>query len=551
MVHPYLWIAIIGGFVAFLTGAGVGMNDLSNAFGTTYGAKVLTLLQICILASICEFAGAVSLGGAVTSTISGGIANSDHFKDEPYVFMYGMLCASGAAFCWLALATWLVLPVSSTHSICGGVIGFALVYGGGRAVYWAKPQSEFPFVGGVAPIVASWFISPLLTGVVASLIYGSVRHFVLRPANASQRAMYSLPLVVGLTFFFESFFVLYKGAKSKLNWSVGKALWVGAIIGAGCALLSIACIPLLRRRLKALVAKAAAIAEEEGRPITEVELEVALNARESEERLQDAQAALALQRVTYATSVDMPGGSAEGMDPPQKNGRGRIGTMTGAVVPETDMAGTPRSEPLSFADEVPAGGATANADVRTFETASGLRVQFYSSEAEYIYRYLQIFTAICASFAHGASDVSNAVGPFAAIYGIYSTGKFGFSKETPIWILCLGGAGLVVGLSTFGIRLMRLLGEKITVITPSRGFSAELSAALVVSFASGYGIPVSSTHCITGAVIAISILDVGFKKVKWMMVLKMYSGWVMTLFVTAILSATFFAQGVYSPTVTF
>ncbi|GET88060.1 phosphate-repressible phosphate permease-like protein [Leishmania tarentolae] len=72
MARPYLWIAVIGAFVSFLTGAGVGMNDLSNAFGTTYGAKVLTLSQIVILASVCEFVGAVSLGGAVTSTISGG-----------------------------------------------------------------------------------------------------------------------------------------------------------------------------------------------------------------------------------------------------------------------------------------------------------------------------------------------------------------------------------------------------------------------------------------------------------------------------------------------
>ncbi|EPY25992.1 hypothetical protein STCU_06375 [Strigomonas culicis] len=170
----------------------------------------------------------------------------------------------------------------------------------------------------------------------------------------------------------------------------------------------------------------------------------------------------------------------------------------------------------------------------------------YNSNAEIVYRYLQIFTAICASFAHGASDVSNAVGPFAAIYAIYQTGEVEFG-DTPIWILCLGGAGLVVGLSTFGVRLMRLLGEKITVITPSRGFSAELSAALVVSFASGYGIPVSSTHCITGAVVAISMVDVGIKKVRWLMVLKMYGGWIFTLVVTAVMSATFFAQGVYAP----
>ncbi|RNF01536.1 solute carrier family 20 (sodium-dependent phosphate transporter), partial [Trypanosoma rangeli] len=105
MTNQYLWIAIVGGIVAFLTGCGVGMNDLANAFGTTYGSRVLTLKQIIVLASVCELAGAVSLGGEVTSTISGGIADASQFAGEPYVLMYGMLCALGAAFLWLLLAT--------------------------------------------------------------------------------------------------------------------------------------------------------------------------------------------------------------------------------------------------------------------------------------------------------------------------------------------------------------------------------------------------------------------------------------------------------------
>lgn len=557
MVHPYLWIAIVGGFVAFLMGAGVGMNDLSNAFGTTYGAKVLTLLQICILASICEFTGAVSLGGAVTSTISGGIANTNDFADRPYLFMYGMLCAGGAAFCWLALATWLVLPVSSTHSICGGVIGFALVHGGGGSVYWAKRQDEFPFVGGVVPIVASWFISPLLTGVVAAIIYGLVRFFVMRPANSASRAMYSLPLIVALAFFLESFFVLFKGAKNRLHWEVQKAAWVGACIGLGCGIVSIAFIPLLKRRLRYMAAKAAAMAEEEGRPISVLEMELMANGSDAEDPPNITGASVPGGKGTAgspAATAAPPNAAAaaaaanDDMDTPKKQGKQGMGTMTGAVVHERNAAG---SAHLSDDGERSSSEETAEAagrvDAGAAQTASGLQVDIFSSEAEYVYRYLQIFTAVCASFAHGASDVSNAVGPFAAIYGVYEKGHVDFGSDTPVWILCLGGAGLIVGLSTFGVRLMRLLGEKITVITPSRGFSAELSAALVVSFASGYGIPVSSTHCITGAVVAISMMDVGVRKVRWMMVLKMYSGWVFTLVVTAVFSATFFAQGVNSP----
>ncbi|KPI85636.1 phosphate-repressible phosphate permease [Leptomonas seymouri] len=522
-VNPYLWIVVIGAFVSFLTGAGVGMNDLSNAFGTTYGAKVLTLTQIVILASICEFTGAVSLGGAVTATISGGIANPKDFVDHPYIFMYGMLCACGAAFCWLAIATWLTLPVSSTHSICGGVIGFALVYGGGGSVSWADHQDDFPFVKGVVPIIASWFISPLLTGAVAAMIYGTVRFFVLRPANSVQRAIYTLPIIVTFAFFLEVFFVLYKGAKSRLHWGVGKAAWVAAVVAVAAGVLSCGFIPLLKRRVARMEMKAAELAELEGRPTEEVEAELVRSGYE--DNINDE---ARINRLYLSVPRVNEDPVAARMDDARKKGE----ATTGAVVRDEAAEDSDDGMPLPSARP---------------PTASGLEVQMFNTHAEMVYRFLQIFTAICASFAHGASDVSNAVGPLAAIYSVYTTGAVATSSSIPIWVLCLGGAGLVVGLSTFGIRLMRLLGEKLTVITPSRGFSAELSAALVVSFASGYGIPVSSTHCITGAVIAISMMDVGFRRVRWIMVLRMYGGWVFTLVVTAVMSATFFAQGINSP----
>ncbi|KPA81924.1 phosphate-Repressible Phosphate Permease-like protein [Leptomonas pyrrhocoris] len=492
-INPYLWIVVVGAFVSFLTGAGVGMNDLANAFGTTYGARILTFSQIVILASICEFAGSVSLGGEVTSTISGGIANPGDFKGKPYVFMYGMLCACGAAFCWLAVATWLRLPVSSTHSICGGVLGFALVFGGGDAVNWAARKDDFPFVSGVAPIIASWFISPLLTGAVSALVYGTVRFFVLRPANAAKRAMYTLPIIVAVAFFLESFFVLYKGASKRLHWSVDKAACVAACIGGCAGLISCAFIPLLKRLVARDEARALAAASEQPNG--------------AENNIEDG-----LKREPTALE--------EAPKPKE---------VTGDVVTESESSDA----------EAP--------QENRITGASGLEVQVYDSRAERVFRYLQVFTAICASFAHGASDVSNAVGPLAAIYQVYQSSDVSKNTSVPIWVLCLGGAGIVVGLATFGMRLMRLLGEDLTVITPSRGFSAELSAALVVSFASGYGIPVSSTHCITGGVVGISVVDVSFLNIRWMMVLKMYAGWVFTLVITAIISATFFTQGINAP----
>ncbi|GET88059.1 phosphate-repressible phosphate permease [Leishmania tarentolae] len=454
--------------------------------------------------------------------------------------MYGMLCACGAAFCWLAMATWLSLPVSSTHSIIGGVIGFALVYGGAGSVNWADNQDEFPFVKGVAPIIASWFISPLLTGVVAAAIFGSVRYFVLRHANSVQRAILTLPIIATITFFLEAFFVLFKGAESRLHWDMHQAAWVAMWIAAGAGLASCGFVPLLKRRVEKLEQRAAVLAHQhihalgnsEEKMVNRAcfeELPVNSHSTESRESGDPARAAPAppaLMQIppstTYASAKSRrAGGSYDKME-----------GSPGTVVREED-------------------GAVDNAVIAlgdlTAVMATGLEVQLYNSHTEMVYRYLQVFTAICASFAHGASDVSNAVGPLAAINSVYQTGEVQTTSLIPTWILCLGGAGLVCGLATFGVRLMRLLGEEITVITPSRGFSAELSAALVVSFASGYGIPVSSTHCITGAVVGISMLDVGVLNVRWWMVLKMYGGWVCTLLLTALMSAIFFAQGINAP----
>ncbi|KAH8620860.1 putative phosphate repressible phosphate permease [Trypanosoma vivax] len=151
------------------------------------------------------------------------------------------------------------------------------------------------------------------------------------------------------------------------------------------------------------------------------------------------------------------------------------------------------------AADAPGGGCLGTKSISAYMVDEGKHsTEMYDSRVEYVFRYLQVFTAVCASFAHGANDVSNAVGPFAAIYSIYENKAVMARNDMPIWILCLGGAGIVCGLATLGVRIMRLLGERITRITPSRGFAAELSAALVVSLASAYGIPVSSTHCITG-----------------------------------------------------
>lgn len=452
----YTWILVAGAINSFIDACGIGSNDLANSFGTTYGSKVLTVTQIIGLASVFEFAGAMVLGSPVTNTLAGSISNVAFFKSQPYVLMYGMLCALAGSSTWLYTATYLGLPVSTTHSIVGGIMGFSLVYKGADGVVWIKSIPDFPYVAGFVPIVISWVSSPLICAAISAAIYSTIRYTIVRSEHSVQRSLYSLPISVFFTFFIEFFFILSKGAGSRITWDIATTIWVSACIATGASLLSLGFIPPLQKKIAAYVL-------------------------------------------------------------PDKNT-----DLSGIHV---DLSGAALSVAIVPADEV------------------------YDPRVEYSFSYLQIFTSICTSFAHGANDVSNAVGPLAAIWYIHENSAVASKIDVPIWILALGGSGIVVGLATYGVKIMDVLGKKITYISPMRGFAAELSTALVVSFASKYGFPISSTQCITGAVIGISLCDKKLKDLNWQIMGKIFVSWIFTILVTGTISAAIFSQGIYSPNV--
>ena len=453
----YTWILVAGAINSFIDACGIGSNDLANSFGTTYGSKVLTVTQIIGLASVFEFTGAMVLGSPVTNTLAGSISNVAFFKSQPYVLMYGMLCALAGSSTWLYTATYLGLPVSTTHSIVGGIMGFSLVYKGTDGVVWLKSVPDFPYVAGFVPIVISWVSSPLICAAISAAIYSTIRYTIVRSPHSVQRSLYSLPISVFFTFFIEFFFILSKGAGSRITWDIATTVWVSACIATGASLLSLGFIPPLQKKIAAYVVP--------------------------------------------DKNTDLSGVV--------------ITDLSGALVP-IDLSGAP-------VDEV------------------------YDPRVEYSFSYLQIFTSICTSFAHGANDVSNAVGPLAAIWHIYQNDAVASKIEVPLWVLALGGGGIIVGLSTYGVKIMDVLGKKITFISPMRGFSAELATALVVSFASKYGLPISSTQCITGAVIGISLCDKNLRDINWKILGKIFVSWIFTILVTGTISAAIFSQGVYSP----
>jgi PiT family inorganic phosphate transporter len=162
------------------------------------------------------------------------------------------------------------------------------------------------------------------------------------------------------------------------------------------------------------------------------------------------------------------------------------------------------------------------------------------ANVERVFAVLMIFTACSMAFAHGSNDVANAVGPLAAVVNVVNSGGLILAKTTmPSWILLLGGAGIVFGLATYGFKVMGTIGRKITELTPSRGFAAELGAAATVVFASGTGLPISTTHTLVGAVLGVGLAR-GIGALNLKMIGSIFLSWVVTLPAGAGLSILFF-----------
>jgi PiT family inorganic phosphate transporter len=162
---------------------------------------------------------------------------------------------------------------------------------------------------------------------------------------------------------------------------------------------------------------------------------------------------------------------------------------------------------------------------------------FYTVER--VFGVLMIVTACSMAFAHGSNDVANAIGPVAAVIAAAQSGVVGSKAALPIWVLVLGGVGIVIGLATFGRHVIATVGEKITQLTPSRGFAAELAAATTIVIASGTGLPISTTHTLVGAVLGVGMAR-GIEAIDLRVVGRIFASWLITVPAGALLSIVFF-----------
>ena len=472
----FLWIVIVAGLFAFFAAAGIGSNDAANAFATSVGSKALTLKQAVVLAAIFETSGAILMGSHVTDTIRKGIADYKCFENDADLLMYGCMWVILSVAMWLFLASYLEMPVSTTHSCVGGMIGMAMVLKGPDCVIWYKAVDTFPYIGGVGGIVMSWVLSPVFSGIIASGVFGITRSLVLRKDFNTNRINWAYPILIGSTMTINAFFIIYKGAKglgldkTPLDLAFGVAFGIGGI----SALVTIPLVPKLKK---------------------------------------------------YVTNKFTSNGNIE------------LSTIDDEI--------KSNSIQLNITDK-----AELNRIIELHNNA-----EKFDSKTEEVFKYLQIFTAVCDAFSHGANDVANAIGPFATIWIIYQSGgqldkKLDMGNDS-YWILGLGGIGIATGLFVYGKKITYAIGEKLVKITPSRGVAVELSSALVIITGSRLKIPLSTTHCQVGATVGVGFLEntkdcSGINcKVFW----KTAVGWIITCLVVGLTSALLISQGVYGPSV--
>ena len=519
----YLWIVIVGGFAAFFAAMGIGANDVANAFATSVGSKSLTIKSAIIIATIFECAGAILMGSHVTNTIRKGIADYQCFEDNPEVLMYGCMCVLFSVGLWLFIASYFEMPVSTTHSCVGGMIGMTLVIGGSSCVKWYESKDTFPYVGGVSGIVLSWVISPLMSAFISGLIFFITRTFVLRSKNSFNRTFISMPIFVGLTLLLNTFFIIYKGAKglglhkTPIEVAVGTAFGVGTFFG----LIIIPFTPRLKKRVERIYKLKSKSSEMNLNELDDVSVEVELQEQEQEKETEQKQENDVIKQN------------------PLNINRKRGNFFNKTLKHINDSVNYNIEQDITSSKRV--------TDIHE-------NAEKFDGKTEESFKYLQIFTAICDSFSHGANDVANSIGPFAAIYLIWSSGKIEKKAEMDsdaYWILGLGGLGIVIGLLTYGYKIIRAIGVKICKITPSRGFAIELGTATVIIIGSRLGIPLSTTHCQIGGTMGVAALEdmrrcTGMNSI---VVGKSILGWFLTLLVVGLTTALFISMGVYAPTI--
>jgi len=379
-----VFLAIAALFGAYMA-MNIGANDVANNVGPAVGSKALTMGGAIVIAAIFEGGGAFIAGGDVVKTIKKGIIDIDAFGGNADPFIWAMMAALLSAALWLNFATMMKAPVSTTHSIVGGVMGAGIAAAGFTIVSWAT----------MGKIAASWVISPVLGGIIAAIFLYAIKKTIVFKNDKVAAARKWVPVFVAIMSWAFVTYLTLKGLKK---------IWPSI-----------------------------------------VDVLVFL--------------------------------------PDAKKPSFLIAAIFGLIV---------------------AGLVYIIVKKRVANRATNL--QNTRDAVNFLFTVPLIFAAALLSFAHGANDVANAIGPLAAINDAVMTGGISAKAGIPLWVMAVGALGIALGLALYGPKLIRTVGSEITELDQMRAFSVAMAASITVIIASQLGLPVSSTHIAVGGIFGVGFL---------------------------------------------
>jgi len=378
--------ALFGAYMAM----NIGANDVANNVGPAVGSKALTMGGAITIAVIFEAGGAFIAGGDVVKTIKKGIIDIGAFGGNADLFIWAMMAALLAAALWLNFATMMKAPVSTTHSIVGGVMGAGIAAAGFSIVSW----------GTMGKIAASWVISPLLGGVIAATFLFAIKKTIIFKENRIIAAKIWVPIYVAIMSWAFVTYLTLKGLKK---------IWPSIVSFVNESLINIL-------------------------PVT--------------------------KKPTFLTAAIF----------------GLIIALLVFLIVKSSMS-------------------------KSSKTLENSR-----KSVNTLFTIPLIFAAALLSFAHGANDVANAIGPLAAISDAVVSGGISSKAGIPLWVMAVGAFGIAVGLALYGPKLIKTVGSEITELDQMRAFSVAMAAAITVIIASQLGLPVSSTHIAVGGIFGVGFL---------------------------------------------
>ncbi|HED4909440.1 TPA: inorganic phosphate transporter [Campylobacter jejuni] len=465
----FILASIFGIFMAF----NIGGNDVANSFGTSVGAKTVTIKQALIIAAVFELSGAIFAGAEVTKTIRSGIVIFPNSLD-PMLFVIIMLAALLSSGVWIFIATKKGLPVSTTHSIVGGIVGTSIMMGllkfdGIQTLSMVK-WSE------ILRIAISWVASPLLGGIVAYIIYSYIDKKILKPSEKLNDDLKNIKKERKK--FKEEYFLNLK-TKSQ------------------------------EEQIKELSAIALDEEEQENNFY-----------RNKMKEFKDQEKDIDIYSIL---KTHMP----------------IIACIAAAIISAMFLfKGLNNVSTLDILQNFWIIGIIGTISyVVTFAIVKIVKKTELNKTTDRIFSWFQIFTASSFAFSHGANDIANAIGPFAAILDVLKNGTINATSPVPFAALAMFGVALVVGLWFLGKEVITTVGSKLATIRPTTGFSAELGASIVILLATQFGIPVSSTHILIGAILGIGVYN---KNANWIMMKPIGLAWIITLPAAGIMAALVF-----------